>query len=119
MAPYSFDFDCKALQFLYSGNIENTLVSRNSFRYSNQRCVVVEGTSNVTISHNVAYQTFGHCIYLGYQSESNLIGNNLVSDTKSVGSHQINGKTDNNPGSFLNWYNPNDYMYNIAVAGQR
>ena len=118
MVPYSFGFDSKALQFLYSGNVENTLVSRNSFRNSNQRCVVIEGTSNVIISHNVEYQAFGHCIYIGYQSESNLIAYNLVSDTKSVGVNQIDGETDNQPGAFLNWYNPNDYMHNVAVAGQ-
>ena len=74
----------------------------------------------MTISHNIGYQSYGHCIYIGYQSASNLIAYNLVSDTRSVpGYHQIPGETDSQSGAFLNWYHPNDYMHNVAVAGQR
>ena len=64
--------------------MEGTLIDRNSFRESNQRCISVEGSSNVTISHNTAYKNKGHCIYIGFESESNLIANNLVSDMLDI-----------------------------------
>ena len=77
------------------------MVSRNSFRQSHQRCIVVEGTSNLTMSENIGYQTHGHCIYIGYQSRFNKVTKNLVSDTKVVN----------------NAIGPNDFTNNIAVGG--
>ena len=94
-----------------------TLVSRNSFRQSNHRCIAVEGTSNLTISHNIGYQTSGHCVYIGYQSRFNVIKQNLVSGTKRV--DRIADETDDYPTAFFNWYNPNDFIGNIAVASER
>ena len=32
--------------------------------YSILRCITVHGTHNVTLSNNVAYNTFGHCYFL-------------------------------------------------------
>ena len=64
--------------------MEGTLIDRNSFRESNQRCISVEGSSNVTISHNTAYKNKGHCIYIGFESAPNLIANNLVSDMLDI-----------------------------------
>ena len=108
------------MQFLYSGDIHGTVVSGNSFRYSNHRCVAVKGTSNLTISNNIGHQTNGHCIYLGYQSKSNLITRNLVSDTKHISyDDQLNYETDYHPGAFLNWYGPNDYIDNVAITSER
>ena len=113
-------FFIQALQFVYSGNVEGTLISRNSFRQSNQRCVVIEGTSNITISHNVGYETNGHCIYIGFESVSNLITKNLVSDTKYISyQERLHDESDYSPCAFINRYNPNDYISNIAVAGER
>ena len=110
----------QALQFLYSGNVTGTQVSRNSFRQSNQRCIVVEGTSNIAITDNIGYQTNGHCIYIGFNSKFNVISNNLVSDTKLISySDRLPYETDYNPGAFLNWYSPNDFTKNIAVGGER
>ena len=108
------------MQFLYSGDVHGTVVSENSFRSSNHRCVVVEGTTNLTISHNIGHQTNGHCIYLGYESKSNLIMNNLVSDTKHISWHdRLDYETDYHPGAFLNWYGPNEYVDNIAIASEK
>lgn len=110
----------QALQLLYNGNVDGTIVSKNSFDQSNQRCVSVEGTSNVTISDNIGFKTKGHCIYIGYQSESNVITNNLVSDTENMKSqHVLVGESDDFSGAFVNKFHPNEYTGNIAVAGAR
>lgn len=80
----------------------------------------VEGTSNVTISDNVAYQTRGHCMYIGYESMNNSITRNLVSDTMGISwNDRIPHESDYHPAAFLNWYSPNDYSHNIAVASWR
>lgn len=51
---------------------------------------------------------------------SNLISNNLVSDSRSVGwSDRIDHENDVYPAAFLNWYSPNHYFNNIAVASNR
>jgi parallel beta-helix repeat protein len=94
------------------------VVSRNSFRQSHQRCIVVEGTSNLTMSENVGYQTHGHCIYIGYQSRFNKVTKNLVSDTKVV-NNAISGEVDNFPCAFFTRFGPNDLTNNIAVGGIR
>ena len=100
--------------------MEGTLIDRNSFRESNQRCISVEGTSNVTISHNTAYKNRGHCIYVGFESESNVIANNLVSDTIDLSSSDsLPYDSDEYACAFNNRYNPNHYMNNIAVAAER
>ncbi len=105
------------LHLAYSGNVEGTLVSRNSFRKSNFRCIAIEGTSNVTVSHNVGHKTKGHCIYVGYESQNNLIQRNLVTETWNVGIHdQISGEGDYWVGAFQNLFHPNDYIDNIAVS---
>ena len=100
--------------------MEGTLIDRNSFRESNQRCISVEGSSNVTISHNTAYKNKGHCIYIGFESESNLIANNLVSDTIDLSySDRLSGDSDYDACAFMNRYNPNHYVNNISVAAER
>lgn len=105
---------------LYSWSIDGTLISKNSFDQSNHRCVSVEGTSNVIISDNIGYKTNGHCIHIGFQSESNLITNNLVSDTKAIKtSNTLSGESDNYPAAFIGRFHPNDFTHNIAVAGER
>lgn len=110
----------QALQMLYSGDLEGTSISRNSFRNSHQRCISVEGTSNILISHNIGHQTYGHCILLGYHSRFNVVTKNLVSESKNIGwNDRIDGESDYHAAAFLNWYNPNDFIENIAVAGER
>jgi len=74
----------------------------------------------VTVSHNVGHKTTGHCVYVGFQSQQNLIAKNLVSDTTYLGwSEHVSGESDTSPGAFLNWFHPNDYVDNIAVASYR
>jgi len=109
----------QAIQFLYSNDVEGTVIARNSFTHSNQRCIVIEGTSNATISHNTAYETFGHCMYIGFESFDNLMASNLVSITNNIRNSQLSGEDDYLACAFRNQYSPNNYLSNIAVAGQR
>ena len=44
-----------------SENVYGSVLSKNLVRESNQRCYVIHGTHNVTLSENVAFDTFGHC----------------------------------------------------------
>ena len=39
-------------------------MAKNVVWQSNQRCFVIHGTHNVTLSENVAYDTRGHCYML-------------------------------------------------------
>ncbi len=83
-----------AIQFLYAGNVPGTSVSRNSIRNSNHRCIVFDGTSNATISSNVAHDTAGHCYYFGHETVDNLVAKNIGSRTNnniSYGKH-VNGR---------------------------
>ena len=47
-----------------SESVEGTLVSKNSIIDSNQRCIVIHGTHNVTLEWNIGYNNFGHCFFL-------------------------------------------------------
>lgn len=67
------EVDRFGLQILYSGSIEGTLITKNSFYKSNQRCIVVEGSSGMTVSHNVGVSNYGNCIWFGSQSQDNTI----------------------------------------------
>lgn len=71
------------IQFLYSGDVTGTSVSRNTIRNSNFRCIVIEGTSNAKIAANVAYDTAGHCFWFGHESTDNLVKHNLGSRTNN------------------------------------
>jgi parallel beta-helix repeat protein len=83
-----------ALQFLFSGDVPGTSIARNSIRNSNHRCIVVEGSSNITIEANVAHDTAGHCYYIGSDARDNTLLSNIGSRTNDVinwGKH-VNGK---------------------------
>ena len=61
------ELDRFAIQLIYSGSLEGSSISKNSF-HDNWRCIVIDGTSNVTISNNVGHRNNGHCIFIGSQS---------------------------------------------------
>jgi len=42
-------------------DVSGSVVSKNLIRESNQRCIVVHGSYNLTIADNVAYEHKGHC----------------------------------------------------------
>lgn len=84
-----------SLHFLYSGNVAGSSISRNTLRSSNHRCVVIEGSSNITVEANVAYDTAGHCYYIGSEAMDNSILYNIGSRTNDIirWGMQLNGQS--------------------------
>ena len=60
------------IHFHFCGDVSGSIVSKNTIRQSNQRCVVVHGTDRLRIEENVAYDTKGHC----YMTEDGMEMNN-------------------------------------------
>jgi len=67
------DVDRFPIQVLYSGSLQGTDISHNSIRGSHQRCIVLDGTGNVTITSNVAVDNNGNCIDIGPNAADNKI----------------------------------------------
>ena len=108
-----------SLQFLYSGDVPGTSIARNSIRNSNHRCIVIEGSSNITVEANIAYDTAGHCYYVGTDATDNSLLHNIGSRTNGNiywGNH-LSGESDYSRATFQ-LYNPrNDYIGNVAAGG--
>mmetsp|Transcript_31842 Transcript_31842/g.73213 ORF Transcript_31842/g.73213 Transcript_31842/m.73213 type:complete len:3134 (+) Transcript_31842:2040-11441(+) len=101
-----------ALQLLYCGSIVGTLLSDNVIVESNQRGIVLEGTSNVTVAKNVLYRTLGYGVYSGYFATDNTYRSNLVSETMYIHDHS----PDRYARAFQFFQQPNHVIRNIAVA---
>ena len=93
-----------ALQLVYNGELEGSRFSHNSFRESFQRCISVVFTSNITISHNIGYNTKGHCIYVKWSSQFNMITQNLVSETYRVDRPAPNEDDDDPTSFYIRYY---------------
>eukprot|EP00554_Chaetoceros_debilis_P007442 CAMPEP_0194077066 /NCGR_PEP_ID=MMETSP0149-20130528/3732_1 /TAXON_ID=122233 /ORGANISM="Chaetoceros debilis, Strain MM31A-1" /LENGTH=4275 /DNA_ID=CAMNT_0038757959 /DNA_START=113 /DNA_END=12940 /DNA_ORIENTATION=+ len=106
-------------QLLYSGSVDGTIFGKNTIRRSNMRCIAIQGTSNAVISYNVATQNYGHCVYIGNESQGNTIEGNYVSDTKRTSRNdRVDLESDDTPAAFRTRYGPNNYRSNIAVASR-
>lgn len=103
------------IQIQYSGSLPGTLISKNSIHDSQQRCIVIDGTANITLSENVAANNYGHCIFVGHNASDNTISGNYVSHSRSI---HIPGESDNQASGLVNVNGPNDYVSNIAVGNQ-
>ena len=88
-------------------------MSKNSIHKSKQRCIVIDGSANITLSENVATDYIGQCYYLDHNATENTILNNYASygfgkhyglgaDIHGTGFRQING--------------PNTFDGNVAVG---
>jgi len=107
-----------SLQFLYSGDVPGTSIARNSIRNSNHRCIVIEGSSNITVEANVAFNTAGHCFYVGSDARDNALMYNIGSRTNDVigSGKQLSGESDQDRATFQ-LYNPrNNYIGNVAAG---
>eukprot|EP00850_Spirogloea_muscicola_P021960 SM000269S09915 [mRNA] locus=s269:76387:85016:- [translate_table: standard] len=101
-----------------------TTVTRNSVHQSYQRCVVIHGTANVTVSDNVAYDTAGHCYITEEGGETgNAFLRNLGLATRAVATLIPNEsppgpstETDDRPATF--WMsNPNNVLVGNFAGG--
>lgn len=52
------------INFHMCGSNYASIVSKNLITASKNRCIVMDGTNGVVISHNAAYDTIGHCFTL-------------------------------------------------------
>ena len=98
------------------------MVSKNTIRHSNQRCIVVHGTDNMIIKDNIAYDTKGHCFMLedGIETGNHFIGNigaQIGIPEMIIPNQGPNGKeTDDDPSVF--WItNPSNYFVGNVAAG--
>jgi len=107
------------LQILYSGSLPGTDISFNSFHNSNHRCIVLEGSHNITVSSNVGVGNSGHCVYIDWNSRDNVINGNFVSDTRAISQTKlISGSDDNYASGFYSKNGPNTFTNNIAVGSR-
>jgi len=109
------EYDHFALEILYSGSIAGTYIAKNAIVDSNHRGIVVEGSSNISIFDNVAYNVSGHAFYVGDQSQSNVFERNIGSQTKTISySNTISGENDYSAAAFYSRYPPNSFLGNVA-----
>jgi len=86
---------------------------------SQQRCIVIDGASNITVYDNVGVNTYGHCFYAGFQSEDNLFERNLASQIKSISwSKTIEGESDYYAAAFYSRFAPNSFVNSVAAGNQ-
>jgi hypothetical protein len=112
------------IHFHYCNDVPGSIVSKNSIRESNQRCVVVHGTNKLRIQENVAFDTKGHC----YITEDGIeTGNeflyNLGASTgiplKIIPNVGTNGnETDGQPSTFWITNPSNTFIGNVAAGSQ-
>ena len=112
------------IHFHFSDDVPGSIVSKNTIRQSNQRCVVVHGTNKLRIEENVAYDTKGHC----YMTEDGIeTGNEFIHNLgvqTSVPERLIpestilnNGfETDQIPATFWISNPDNIYIGNVAAG---
>ena len=91
------------IHFHMSGDVDGSIVANNVIREAFYKCIVVQGTNNLLIADNIAYDTMGHCYTLQDGSESgNVFRGNMGANTMPIAAHlRLNGETDHDPATFL------------------
>ena len=108
------------MQILYSGSVNGTYIAKNSIIGSNQRGIVIEGTSNVSIYDNVAVDVSGHAFYVGDQSWNNVFERNLGSQTKRIEWQFIlSDENDYEAAAFFSRFPPNSFVSNVASGNMK
>jgi G8 domain len=112
------------IHFHFCDDVDGSVVSRNTIRQSNQRCVVVHGTNKLRIEENVAFDTKGHC----YMTEDGMETNNefirnLGAQTgipaKIIPNQGSNGdETDFEPATFWITNPTNSWVGNVAAGSE-
>jgi hypothetical protein len=113
------------IHFHLCGDVSSSIVSKNTIRQSNQRCVVVHGTDNLVVQENVAYDTKGHCFILEDGIETgNQFVRNLGAQTgaplKIIPDEGKNGhETDQDrPTTFWITNTMNSWVGNVAAGAE-
>jgi len=116
--------DSYPIHFDYCLDSANSVISKNTIRSSNQRCIVIDASNNVVVEGNVAFDTKGHCFVVETGMESgNVFKSNLGAFTQKV--HQtmpqagISGKeTDDIPAVFWAGSPSNYWIENVAAGSE-
>jgi hypothetical protein len=110
------------IHFHFCNDVSGSVVSQNSIRQSNQRCVVIHGTHKVRIEENIAYDTKGHCYMTedGYETDNQFIRNLGVFTgipDKIIPNNGVNGdQTDAEPATFWISSPSNSWVGNVAAG---
>ena len=96
----------------------HSLIEKNLILDSNQRCVVIHGTHNTTVSENVAFRTAGHCFMTedGGEMDNHFVGN-IGALTRAAGRTVRAGETDSTGPSTFWISNPNNHFVGNVAAG--
>ena len=108
------------IHFHLCQDVKGSIVSKNSIRNSNQRCVVIHGSHNVTISENIAYETDGHCFILedGGELDNRFLAN-LGASTRTARFLVRSFETDkSNPSTFWISNPANIFIGNVAAGSE-
>eukprot|EP00978_Attheya_sp_CCMP212_P049705 scaffold698486_cov75-Attheya_sp.AAC.1 len=107
------------IHFHMSDNVEGSVISKNTIRESNQRCIVVHGTHNLTLSENIAFDTKGHCFMTEDGGEvDNLFVRNLGAYTRKVDIQISEDESDFKASTFWMTNPANVWKENVAAGSQ-
>jgi len=88
-----------------------SIVSKNTIRNSNNRCINIKGTHNVLVAENIAYNTLGHCFVLA-SGTGNVFDRNL-------GAVTTNSTLDTECSTFYIGHPSNTFTGNVAAGSKR
>jgi len=112
------------IHFHFCGDSTGSVISKNTIRQSNQRCVVVHGTDNLLIEDNIAYDTKGHCFILEDGMET---GNKFIRNLGAMTGVPVdvipnqgpNGdETDYDPATYWVTNPTNTWIGNVAAGSE-
>ena len=112
------------IHFHYCNDVVGSIVSKNTIRESNQRCIVVHGTNQVKIINNVAFDAKGHCYMTEDGSETGNeflynIGTKIAKANKLIPDEGPNGnETDHEPAIYWITNPTNIFIGNVAAGSE-
>jgi hypothetical protein len=112
----SYSTSYQPILFRSCGDSSGSVITKNAITNSNQRCVVLQGTNNVIVKENVAYNTAGHCYSLEDGSEMNNTFEGNFGARTNAAKVVVSGESDNNPATFF-ITNPKNYFIGNIAAG--
>jgi hypothetical protein len=109
------------IHYHISGNNPGSIIAKNSIRDSNQRCLVIHATHNVTVFDNIAYNNFGHCYFLedGFEQD-NVFERNLGAKTKKMPAFGVLSLQESDEFAATYWIsNPKNFFIDNVAAGSQ
>lgn len=112
------------IHFHYCNNVTGSIVSKNTVRQSNQRCIVVHGTNQLKVVNNVAFDTKGHCYMTEDGSETGNeflynLGTQIGKPKKLIPDEGPNGnETDHEPSIYWITNPTNTFIGNVAAGSE-